>query len=51
MVGTKVQQLPGILGWSAVIRSGAQLLGPLKDSDLRLYLGATIRLLATCRLR
>ncbi|HXM28027.1 MAG TPA: phage major capsid protein [Chthoniobacterales bacterium] len=36
MVGTKVQQLSGILGWSAVVRSGAQLLGPLKD-DVRVF--------------
>ena len=26
----------GILGWSAVVRSGAQLLGPLKD-DVRVF--------------
>src|SRR5260221_14231499 len=41
MVGTKVQQLSGILGWSAVIHSGAQLLGPLKD-DVRLYHDANL---------
>jgi hypothetical protein len=37
LVGTKVQQLSGILGWSAVVNSGAQLLGPLTDSDVRVY--------------
>jgi hypothetical protein len=41
MVGTKVQQLSGILGWSSVIRSGAQLLGPLKE-DVRLYHDANL---------
>ena len=30
-IGTAVKQAPGVLGWSAVVRSGAQLLGPLKD--------------------
>jgi len=37
MIATKVQQLSGILGWSAVIRSGGQVLGPFRDSDVRIY--------------
>jgi hypothetical protein len=37
LVGQKVRQLPGILGWSSVIKSGAQLLGPLSDSDVGAY--------------
>jgi hypothetical protein len=37
LVGQKVRQLPGFLGWSSVIKSGAQLLGPLNDSDVSVY--------------
>jgi hypothetical protein len=36
-IGTKVQQMLGVLGWSAVVRSGATMLGPLTDSNLRLF--------------
>jgi hypothetical protein len=37
LVGKKVQQLPGVLGWSAVLRSGPQMLGPFRDSDVSVY--------------
>ena len=37
LIGLKTQQMSGILGWSAVVRSGAQLLGPLADSNVRLF--------------
>jgi hypothetical protein len=37
LVGKKVRQLPGLIGWSAVVSSGAQILGPFKDSDITVY--------------
>ena len=37
LVGQKVRQFPGILGWSSVIRSGAELLGPLTDSNVSVF--------------
>jgi len=40
-VGVAVKQAPGVLGWSAVVRSGAQLLGPLRD-DCKLFFDQTL---------
>ena len=37
LVGKKVKQLPGLLGWSACVNSGAQILGPFRDSDVTIY--------------
>ena len=37
LIGKKVRQLPGVIGWSAVVNSGAQVLGPFRDSDVMLY--------------
>jgi Phage capsid family len=33
----KTRQATGVLGWSSVVRSGAQLLGPLTDSNIRVF--------------
>jgi HK97 family phage major capsid protein len=41
-VGKKVRQLPGLIGWSAVVNSGAQVLGPFKDSDITVYHDAAL---------
>jgi hypothetical protein len=40
-VGVQVRQMPGVLGWSAVVRAGATLLGPLKD-DVKLFHDSTL---------
>ena len=37
LVGKKGRQLPGLLGWSACVNSGAQILGPFRDSDITVY--------------
>jgi hypothetical protein len=40
-VGVAVKQAPGVLGWSAVVASGAQLLGPLRD-DTKIFHDQTL---------
>ena len=35
--GSKTRQAGGILGWSSVVRSSAAILGPLTDSNLRVF--------------
>jgi hypothetical protein len=40
-IGTAVKQAPGVLGWSAVVRSGAQLLGLLRD-DTKIFHDQTL---------
>ena len=40
-LGVQVRQMPGILGWSACVRAGATLIGPLKD-DCRLFHDSTL---------
>jgi hypothetical protein len=42
LVGKKVRQLPGIIGWSACVAQGAQILGPFRDSDVTVYHDSTL---------
>ena len=37
LIGLKAEQVSGVLGWSSVVRSGAQMLGPLADSNIRVF--------------
>jgi hypothetical protein len=37
LIGQRVRQALGVVGWSAVIRSGAQLLGPLESDKLSVF--------------
>jgi hypothetical protein len=37
LVGRKTQQLSGLIGWSACVNSGAQILGPFRASDVTIY--------------
>lgn len=37
LVGQRVQRALGVVGWSAVIRSGAQFLGPLESDKLSIF--------------
>jgi HK97 family phage major capsid protein len=37
LVGRKVRQTAGVIGWSAVVNSGAVVLGPFRDSDVMVY--------------
>jgi Phage capsid family len=41
LVGKRVEQVPGILGWSAVLRSGANILR-LRDSDCQIWLDTNL---------
>jgi hypothetical protein len=36
-VGKRVLQVPGVIGWTAVVNSGAIVLGPFKADDISIY--------------